>query len=61
MIARNYLVANTDNEKFMLDLKTAISDMQEQGLNVEVQYQPLIMYTDRICYTALVLGRLKGE
>lgn len=61
MIAMNSLISNTNWEKFSLDLTTAIHDMQEKGLNVEVQYQPLIMHTNQLCYTALVLGRLKGE
>ena len=61
MIAKETLLANTDYEKFSRELANSIYDMQQEGLNVEVQYQPLIANANQVVYSALVLGRLKGE
>lgn len=60
MIAKETLLANTDYEKFSRELANTIYDMQEEGLNVEVQYQPMVNNANQIIYSAIVLGRMKG-
>lgn len=50
-------ISNTEYEKFNEDLNGSISNMQRQGMVVEVQYKVNTLGTKQLCYSALIIGR----
>lgn len=61
MIAKNSIIANTDGKVFSEQLTEAIDIMQKEGLTVEVHYQVTALGNYSCVYSALLLGRSKGE
>ena len=60
MIAMSALVSNPNAKLFNEQLSKAIDEMQAKGLIVEVKYQTHV-WKRKIVYSAVLLGRLKGE
>lgn len=61
MIEKHSLVANTDPKVFSEQLTEAIDYLQKAGLIAEIHYQPTVLHNNNIVYSALLLGRTKGE
>lgn len=59
MIIKSSLVSSADSETFLVRMSEAIRSFQEEGLTVEVQYQPVGIESHRpfILYSALIHGR----
>ena len=59
MIIKSAHVSSTDSENFLQRISEAINLFQTEGLNVEVQYHPLVIPGNRtpIVYDALIHGR----
>ena len=58
MIAKHALVSNPDGMKFWTDVVKDIDAMQDAGLDVEVQYRPIVN-NHQVLFTAAILGRTK--
>lgn len=52
-----YNVTDTDDKNFFNHLQEAITDLQNDGQKVEVQYKIGTFPNGQIIYSALVLGR----
>lgn len=63
MIVKTAHIASADSRKFMERVDESINLMQDNDLEVEVQYQPVVDKDEMFCivYTALVIGRSKDE
>lgn len=61
MIVKNALISNIDAKAFSEQITAAIDHMQKEGLIVEVHYQPMVVSKNSLAYSALLLGRVKGE
>ena len=59
MIIKSALVSSHDSDTFLVRMSEAIRSFQEEGLNVDIQYQPLFIDTPRpsVLYSALIHGR----
>lgn len=60
MIENIHLVANIDPQVFWNEVKEAIDEAQEKGLNVDVQYSTTTIVEDGeldIQYSALIIKR----
>ncbi|EGT4144044.1 hypothetical protein EQY69_07380 [Clostridium perfringens] len=53
-----YLVSDTAWKDFIKSVGDDIRRLQEKGLEVEVQYKPVVN-DNEVVYTALILGRIK--
>lgn len=61
MIDKSIFVSDADCEVFFEKLTQSIDKMQKEGLTVEVHYQTAAMDRYYCIYSALLLGRVKGE
>ncbi len=59
MIIKSALVSSHDSDTFLVRLSEAVSSFQNEGLTVEIQYNPLYIDTPRpaVLYSALIHGR----
>ncbi len=59
MIIKTAHVSSTDSDTFLVRMSEAIHSFQEEGLTVEVQYQPLAINKSHasVLYSALIHGR----
>lgn len=53
-----YLVSDTVGKDFAKTVNDDIRRLQEKGLEVEIQYNP-VATDNEVVYTALILGRIK--
>ena len=58
-IVKRGMIQNVNIEKFIIELKETMDEMQEDNQEVEVQYNPFVLPDGEIIYNALVLGRRK--
>lgn len=57
IIKRTAICTNTDGKEFHRVLSEHINDMQENGWEVEIQYQTSMFNNEQVVYSALILGR----
>ncbi|MBQ8374560.1 MAG: hypothetical protein IJX98_03165 [Clostridia bacterium] len=60
MIVQNSFVVDENATNFANAVSTHITNFQNAGLKVEIQYQPMVMRNgayDKIVYSAYILGR----
>lgn len=59
MLIKSALVSSHDSDTFLVRMSEAVRSFQEDGLTVEVQYQPLVVDSPRsfVLYSALIHGR----
>lgn len=56
-IVGRFHISNTDNFRFLENVQDAINSLQNDGQEVEVQYQTIGLEQGKVLYTALILGR----
>lgn len=52
-------ISNTNYDMFNKDFENAINELQNDGQEVEVQYQTNAFSNEQIAYSALILGRVE--
>lgn len=59
MLIKTALVSHYNSDTFLVEMSKAIRSFQEEGLTVEIQYQPLAVNSPRpaVLFSALVHGR----
>ena len=59
MLIKSALVSSHDPDTFLVRMSEAVHTFQEEGLEVDIQYQPLAISTPRpsVLYSALIHGR----
>ncbi len=54
-------ISNTDSSKFVKEFINTINVLQEDNQEIEIQYKVNSFSNGQLVYSALILGRKRGE
>lgn len=63
MIEKVILLSSAEQSTFCRVVNQGIKNLQEEGLQVEIQYKPVMEHDEYnyVLYTAMLIGRLRNE